>query len=35
MNIGEVIKQKRQQRNITQTELAELRQITPQAVSRW
>lgn len=35
MNIGEVIKQKRQKRNITQTELAELLHITPQAVSRW
>ena len=35
MNIGEIIKQKRQKRNITQTELAELLHITPQAVSRW
>lgn len=35
MNIGEVIKSKRQKRNITQAELAELLMVTPQAVSRW
>jgi len=35
MNIGEVIKQKRRNRNITQAELAELLNVTPQAVSRW
>ncbi len=35
MNIAEVIKQKRQRRNITQAELAELLNVTPQAVSRW
>lgn len=35
MNIGEVIKSKRQKKNITQTELAELLKVTPQAVSRW
>lgn len=35
MNIGEVIKAKRQQRNMTQTELAAKLNVTPQAVSRW
>ena len=35
MNIGEVIKRKRQKRNITQAELAEQLGVTPQAVSRW
>lgn len=35
MNIGEVIKLKRQRRNITQAELAVLLNVTPQAVSRW
>lgn len=35
MNIGEVIKSKRQKRNITQAELATLLKVTPQAVSRW
>ena len=35
MNIGEVIKYRRQKRNITQAELAELLHVTPQAVSRW
>ncbi len=35
MNIGEVIKCRRQKRGITQTELAALLNITPQAVSRW
>lgn len=35
MNIGEVIKCKRQRRNITQAELAALLNVTPQAVSRW
>ncbi len=35
MNIGEVIKAKRQQRNITQAELAARLNVTPQAVSRW
>ncbi|MBD5156964.1 MAG: response regulator [Butyrivibrio sp.] len=35
MNIGEVIKCRRQKRNITQAELAELLKVTPQAVSRW
>ena len=35
MNIGEVIKRRRKIRNITQAELAELLNVTPQAVSRW
>lgn len=35
MNIGEVIKSKRQKKNLTQAELAELLKVTPQAVSRW
>ena len=35
MNIGEIIKCRRKIRNITQAELAELLNITPQAVSRW
>lgn len=35
MNIGEVIKCRRQKRNMTQAELAELLKVTPQAVSRW
>lgn len=35
MNIGEVIKCRRQKRNLTQTELAAQLNITPQAVSRW
>lgn len=35
MNIGEVIKCRRQKRGITQAELAALLNITPQAVSRW
>ena len=35
MNIGEVIKSRRQRRNITQAERAELLHVTPQAVSRW
>lgn len=35
MNIGEVIKEKRLQRNITQAELTARLNITPQAVSRW
>lgn len=35
MNIGEVIKYRRKKRNITQAELAELLNVTPQAVSRW
>ena len=35
MNIGEVIKRKRQKRNMSQAELAALLKITPQAVSRW
>jgi len=35
MNIGEVIKEKRQKRKITQAELAALLNVTPQAVSRW
>lgn len=35
MNIGQVIKEKRQERNMTQTELAERLNVTPQAVSRW
>lgn len=35
MNIGEVIKDRRQKRKMTQTELAELLKVTPQAVSRW
>lgn len=35
MNIGEVIKRRRKTRNITQAELAELLNVTPQAVSRW
>lgn len=35
MNIGEVIKDRLKQKEITQTELAELLKVTPQAVSRW
>ena len=35
MNIGEVIKRKRQKRNMTQAELAAILKVTPQAVSRW
>ncbi len=35
MNIGEVIKYRRQNRNMTQAELAEILNVTPQAVSRW
>lgn len=35
MNIGEVIKDRRQKRNMTQAELAGLLNVTPQAVSRW
>ena len=35
MNIGEVIKDRRQIRKMTQTELGELLRVTPQAVSRW
>ena len=35
MNIGEVIKDRRQKRNLTQAELAGLLNVTPQAVSRW
>lgn len=35
MNIGEVIKSKRQKKNLTQAELAGLLKVTPQAVSRW
>lgn len=35
MNIGEVIKSKRQKRNMLQAELAALLKVTPQAVSRW
>lgn len=35
MNIGEVIKRRRQKRNITQAELAAMLKVTPQAVSRW
>lgn len=35
MNIGDVIKCKRQKRKMTQAELAELLKVTPQAVSRW
>lgn len=35
MNIGEVIKYRRQKRNLTQAELAEMLNVTPQAVSRW
>ncbi len=35
MNIGDVIKYRRQKRNMTQAELAELLHVTPQAVSRW
>ena len=35
MNIGEVIKRKRQGRNMTQADLAARLNITPQAVSRW
>lgn len=33
MNIGDVIKYKRQKKNMTQTELAERLNVTPQAVS--
>lgn len=35
MNIAEVIKSRRQKRNMTQAELAALLNVTPQAVSRW
>lgn len=35
MNISEVIKSRRQKRNMTQAELAALLNVTPQAVSRW
>lgn len=35
MNIGEVIKCRRQKRNLTQAELAAILKVTPQAVSRW
>lgn len=35
MNIGDVIKCKRQNKNMTQAELAEKLNVTPQAVSRW
>lgn len=35
MNIGDVIKCKRQKRKMTQAKLAELLKVTPQAVSRW
>ena len=35
MNIGEVIKNRRQKRNLTQAELADMLNVTPQAVSRW
>lgn len=35
MNIGDIIKSKRQKKNMTQTELAEKLNVTPQAVSRW
>lgn len=35
MNIGGVIKRRRQKRNMTQAELGELLNVTPQAVSRW
>lgn len=35
MNIGDVIKNKRQKMNMTQAELAEKLNVTPQAVSRW
>ncbi|MBQ9996766.1 MAG: helix-turn-helix transcriptional regulator, partial [Clostridia bacterium] len=35
MTIGETIRKMRRARDITQEDLAELRHITPQAVSRW
>lgn len=35
MNIGEVIKDRRQKKNMTQADLAALLNVTPQAVSRW
>lgn len=35
MNIGDIIKCKRQKKNMTQAELAEKLKVTPQAVSRW
>lgn len=35
MNIGDIIKSKRQKKNMTQTELAEKLNVTPQAMSRW
>lgn len=35
MNIGDVIKCKRQNKSMTQAELAEKLNVTPQAVSRW
>lgn len=35
MNIGDVIRDRRQKRNLTQAELAAKLNVTPQAVSRW
>lgn len=35
MNIGEIIRRKRQFRNMTQAYLAARLNVTPQAVSRW
>lgn len=35
MNIGDVIRDRRQKRNLTQAELAAILNVTPQAVSRW
>lgn len=35
MNVGEVIKDKRQKMKLTQMELAELLKVMAQAVSRW
>ena len=34
-SIGQIIRELRQERNITQEELAELISVTPQAVSKW
>lgn len=35
MNIGEIIRRKRQYRNMTRADLAAQLNVTPQAVSRW
>ena len=35
MNIGGIIKYRRQKQNMTQGEVAALLNVTPQAISRW